>query len=213
MNEEQKFEVGDLVKLQSWIDYRPIESINDGYISFVDNSILGDHKRIAWYNTYNHKFTKYVEKENEMQNTEIKKDTQENKTEDTFKVGDVVCCVIYGKGVVKSIVGEGTTYPIVVDFENGVCIVTYTHDGKVSSFAQRTLFFSEPKIEALTTRPFTPTLIGKKIVVTVYNGSLFVGEVVGEDEDLILFQYDEYVKKKLIKELYIMGENVVNTIK
>ena len=213
MNEEQKFEVGDLVKLQSWIDYRPIESINDGYISFVDNSLLGDHKRIAWYNTYNHKFTKYVEKENEMQNIESKKDTQENKTEDTFKVGDVVWCVIYGKGVVKNIVGQYATYPVVVDFENGVHLVTYTHDGKVSSSAQRTLFFSEPKIEALTTRPFTPTLIGKKIVVTVYNGSLFVGEVIDEDKDLILFQCDEYVKKNLIKELYILGENVVNSIK
>lgn len=135
MNEEQEFEVGDLVKLQSWIDYRPIESINDGYISFVDNSLLGDYKRIAWYNTYKHKFIKYLEKENEMQNNESKKDMQENKTEDTFKVGDVVWCLIYGKGVVKNIVGEYTTYPVVVDFENGVHIVTYTHDGKVSSSA------------------------------------------------------------------------------
>lgn len=90
MNEEQKFKVGDLVKLEGWDNYRPIKSINDGYISFVDNSLIEDYKRIAWYNTYNHKFIKYVKKENEMQNIESKKDTQENKTEDTFKVCDVV---------------------------------------------------------------------------------------------------------------------------
>ena len=136
MNEEQKFKVGDLVKLEGWDDYFPISGVDYPYISF------GNWARASWYNTYNHKFTKYVEKENEMQNTESKKDTQENKTEDTFKVGDVVWCVIYGKGVVKNILGQDKHYPVVVDFENGIHIVTYTHDGKVSSSAQRTLFFS-----------------------------------------------------------------------
>ena len=213
MNEEQKFEVGDLVKLQSWIDYRPIESINDGYISFVDNSLLGDYKRIAWYNTYNHKFTKYVEKENEMQNTESKKDMQENKTEDTFKVGDVVWCMIYGKGVVKNIAGQYTTYPVVVDFENGVHLVTYTHDGKVSSSAQRTLFFSEPKIKVLTTRPFTPTLVGKKVFVEMKFGFSTSFKVIGEDHEVLICEENCVHYKYRIKELYILGENVVNYIK
>jgi len=58
MNEEQKFEVGNLVKMRGWKDYRPIESINGEYISFVNT------ETIQWYNTFKNKFIKYVEKEN-----------------------------------------------------------------------------------------------------------------------------------------------------
>lgn len=205
MNEEQKFKVGDLVKLEGWDDYRTITSIDDEYVCFVNA------EGMQWYNTFKHEFIKYVEKEDEMQNTESKKDTQENKTEDTFKVGDVVWCILHGKGEV-TFVSEEDYYPVQIKFINGDH-VWYTTDGRYSEEFQRTVFFSEPKIEALTTRPFTPTLVGKKIVVTVYNGSSFVGEVVDEDKDLILFQCDEYIKKKLIKELYILRENVVNSIK
>ena len=207
MNEEQKFKVGDLVKLEGWDDYRTITSIDDEYVCFVNA------EGMQWYNTFKHEFIKYVEKEDEMQNTESNKDMQEKKTEDTFKVGDVVWCLIYGKGIVKNILDQYTMYSVIVAFENGENIMTYTQDGKVSSSSKRTLFFSEPKIEALTTRPFMPTLIGKKIVVTLYNGSSFVGEVLDEDKDFILFRCDEYLKKELIKELYVLGENVVNSIK
>lgn len=206
MNEEQKFEVGDLVKLQSWTDYRPIESINDEYICFVNA------ETIQWYNTFNHKFTKYVEKENEMQNAESKKDMQENKNEDTFKVGDVVWCVIYGKGGVKTIVSQYTTYPVVVDFENEMSRA-YTHDGKVYSSAQRTLFFSEPKIEALTTRPFTPTLVGKKVFVEKKSGFSASFKVISEDHEVLICEENFVHYKNRIEELYILGENVVNSIK
>lgn len=207
MNEEQKFEVGDLVKLEGWDDYYPVSGVDYPYISF------GNWARASWYSTFKHKFIKYVEKENEMQKTEIKKDMQENKTEYTFKVGDVVYCLIWGKGIVKNIYGQYVMYPVTVDFENGGNIRTYTHDGKVSSSSQRTLFFSEPKIEALTTRPFTPTLVGKKVFVEKKFGVSASFKVISEDHEVLICEENCVHYKNCIKELYILGENVVNSIK
>lgn len=56
MNEEQKFKVGDLVKLEGWDEYCPISGVDYPYISF------GNWERISWYNTFKHEFIKYVEK-------------------------------------------------------------------------------------------------------------------------------------------------------
>lgn len=82
---------------------------------------------------------------------------------DEFRVGDIVWCLIHGKGEVSSLMGspEGYTYPVGVRFENGDgnC---YTLDGKLDEVGNRTLFFSEPKIEASVTRPFVPTLVGEE---------------------------------------------------
>lgn len=206
MNEEQKFKVGDLVKLEGWDDYRTITSIDDEYVCFVNA------EGMQWYNTFKHEFIKYVEKEDEMQNTESNKDMQEKKTEDTFKVGDVVYCLIWGKGYVTNIHSRGE-YPIFVKFVNSEDVVTYKHDGKLYADGQRTLFFSEPKIEALTTRPFTPTLIGKKVSIVSVVGLVDLKYVKNEDSAYIFCEDGSEICKNYIKELYILGENVVNSIK
>lgn len=85
---------------------------------------------------------------------------------DEFRVGDIVWCLISGKGEVSSITNnlQDCTYPVGVRFENGDGN-WYTLDGKLDEAGNRTLFFSEPKIEASVTRPFVPTLVGKKVVV------------------------------------------------
>lgn len=85
---------------------------------------------------------------------------------DEFRVGDIVWCLIYGKGKVSSLMGspEGYTYPVEVCFENGDGN-WYTLDGKLDEAGNRTLFFSEPKIEASVTRTFVPTLVGKTVMV------------------------------------------------
>ena len=89
---------------------------------------------------------------------------------DEFRVGDIVWCLIYGKGKVSSLMGspECYTYPVVVCFENGDGN-WYTLDGKLDEAGNRTLFFSEPKIEASVTRPFVPTLVGKTVMVQYYD--------------------------------------------
>ena len=89
---------------------------------------------------------------------------------DEFRVGDIVWCLIYGKGEVSSIMNnlQDCTYPIEVCFENEDGN-WYTLDGKLDEAGNRTLFFSEPKIEASVTRPFVPTLVGKTVMVQYYD--------------------------------------------
>ena len=89
---------------------------------------------------------------------------------DEFRVGDIVWCLISGKGEVSSITNnlQDCTYPVEVRFENGDG-GGYTLDGKLYAAGNRTLFFSEPKIEASVTRPFVPTLVGKTVMVQYYD--------------------------------------------
>lgn len=89
-------------------------------------------------------------------NTEVKPDE--------FRVGDVVWCLLHGKGEVTYIQQGVATYPVEVYFENGDTF-WYTQDGRYSEEFPRTLFFSEPKVEASVVRPFVPVLEGKHVVV------------------------------------------------
>lgn len=63
---------------------------------------------------------------------------------DEFKIGDVVYCIIYGKGVVESTDGNGD-YPIAVMFNEEIR-KTYTKNGEYYKQCNRTLFFEEVKI-------------------------------------------------------------------
>ena len=70
------------------------------------------------------------------------------KTKDNcmFKVGQEVWCLLYGKGKVVQ-VDNTDDYPIKIEFDNADC-QCYTRDGTYYVDCNRTLFFSEPKIEA-----------------------------------------------------------------
>ena len=111
---------------------------------------------------------------------------------DEFRVGDTVWCLMRGKGKVVMVLTarELQHCPVVVDFPKTVNPVTgeeysnrhsYSKDGKWSQDFNRTLFFSEPKIEASVTRPFVPTLIGKDVLAVLKTSQLSFGEVMFED--------------------------------
>ena len=91
--------------------------------------------------------------------------------QDEFRVGDVVWCLLNGEGQVISTENDRWNYfNIEVQFkqlEKGETWF-YTEDGKLNELQNRTLFFSEPKVEASVTRPFVPTLVGKRVVVSEY---------------------------------------------
>lgn len=68
---------------------------------------------------------------------------------DEFKIGDVVYCMIHGKGVIEStdenVVStdeSGGDYPIVVMFDK-VGRKSYTRNGEYCGWFNRTLFFEE----------------------------------------------------------------------
>ena len=114
---------------------------------------------------------------------EVKEDKQMNK-ESLFKVGDVVWCMLHGKGNILSI-SPGNYFPVQVKFDSNT--EWYTMDGKYAEDYPRTLFFSEPKIEALTERPFVPTLVGKRIAVKEHGCECYVVDVVDETVERIKF--------------------------
>jgi len=146
-------------------------------------------------------------------NTEVKPDE--------FQVGDVVWCVMRGKGRVAMVLtaGEQQHCPIVVDFKKTINPDTgkeysnrhqYTKDGRWYQEFNRTLFFSEPKIEASLTRPFVSTLIGKNVVVETLHRGRIVGRVFEETLMQIKLDGGYILMKDLCKAIYeVSSENLL----
>lgn len=135
-------------------------------------------------------------------NTEVKPDE--------FQVGDVVWCILQGKGKVTHIESSSqTTYPVEVCFENGESI-RYTQDGQYSEEFNRTLFFSEPKVEASVTRPFVSTLVGKNVVVETIHRRQIAGHVFEETPTQIKLDGGYILLKDLCKSVYeVSSENIL----
>ena len=130
--------------------------------------------------------------------------------QDAFRVGDVVWDVVFGKGSVYKI-SEMAYYSIKVEFENGF-EKSFTPDGKIHEESNRTLFFSEPKIEASVTRPFVPTLVGKRVVVkepACYDVCIEI-----EFENQETFGGEGYQFRKTLVEVYeVSSENLLTSKK
>lgn len=125
---------------------------------------------------------------------------------DEFRVGDTVWCLLFGKGEVTSIYTD-VSNPVGVIFSDDLCN-WYSLDGKADVDGNRTLFFSEPKIEASVTRPFVPTLIGKRVVVkesACYDVCIEI-----EFEDQKTFGGEGYQFRKNTVEVYeVSSENLL----
>ena len=125
--------------------------------------------------------------------------------QDEFRVGDVVWDTVYGKG--KVVFLDDDEQPVKVVYDAGDHN-WYTQNGNMSPEMNRTLFFSEPKIEASVTRPFVPTLVGKRVVVLEYACYPQVFVVTWEDESM--FGNDEYKCIKSNSTVYeVSSENLL----
>ena len=172
------FKVGDIVEITE-------ESSATGMLDFVDGKgytveavddtknavmLLNESWIARWYHTAHFK---------------LKEEAKVEKKECLFKEGQVVWDVVYGKGVVDEIV-DNLNYPVVVCFSDE--IMAYTVDGRTFETHGRTLYFSEPKIEAATEPLFEPVLNKGDVVVAVDNNeqhSNLVLTVTGEDEHFV----------------------------
>lgn len=136
---------------------------------------------------------------------ELVKENESMNTETQFQVGDTVWCILNGRGKVISIDNHGD-YSIEVGFGN-YNVETYTQDGKFYTFnVNRSLYFSEPKIEGETTRPFQPKLIGKSVVVKSALGN-WIGKVIQEDSIIIQLENSQcFVKSKI--EIFELGPEI-----
>ena len=107
-----------------------------------------------------------------------------------FKVGQTVWCLLYGKGKVVK-VDNTDAYPITVEFDNVNC-QCYTYDGKYHVYYARTLFFSEPKIEA---QEFPSKYAGKTVFLVDPCGSHGPFKITKEDADYIYIQGHRFYKE------------------
>ena len=136
--------------------------------------------------------------------------------QDEFRVGDVVWCLHYGKGVVSN-----TESFIEVDY--GWTAELYTPEGvhvatqeiMPDGYSLRTLFFSEPKIEASVTRPFVPTLVGKRVVVQYFDETWTRHPVVvtAETEEKIFTKNGSVYKYDIVKIYEVSSENLLTSKK
>ncbi len=129
--------------------------------------------------------------------------------QDAFRVGDVVWDTAYGKG--KVVFSDDDTQSVKVVYDNGD-IKWYTQSGKMSPKMNRTLFFSEPKVEASVTRPFVPTLVGKRVVVRQKGCRHVMLNITFETPDI--FGDDEGAFDKSLVEVYEVSlENLLTSKK
>ena len=107
--------------------------------------------------------------------------------ESIFKEGQTVWCLIYGKGKVEQVDYYFTTYPVGVVFDNEK-EGSYTKDGRFDLSSARTLFFSEPKVEALTEAPFEPELKSKRALLRFVTRPIVVEAIIhDETKDTITY--------------------------
>ena len=133
-----------------------------------------------------------------MQNAKVKADA--------FEVGDEVWCAVYGEGKVISVFTSGA-FPVKVIFKN-TNFKTYTQEGRYYFDTNRTLFFSKPEIiPGATTRPFKPTLVGRKVVVAHKTAGLHqAGIVEGETINRVLI--DDYWFSKRFYDIHIIEQTI-----
>ena len=139
------FKIGDRVKLEHWKNFLPIVGIAGNSIEIQEDDAKGLYSLDQ----------NFIKEETIMEKV--------MKPVDEFRVGDEVWCVQRGKGKVAEIECSDK-FCVFVEFDNQD-ILWFTKDGRILPEYGRTLFFSEPKVEASLTRPFVPTLVGKTVVV------------------------------------------------
>lgn len=196
------FKIGDVVEITEESDATGMLDFKDGKGYKVINRhshqeiLLQDEGgHIDWYHGTHFK---------------LKGDTIVEKKECLFKEGQVVWDVVYGKGKVVEI-AEYSIYPVVVQFSDET--MAYSEDGKTYETHGRTLFFSEPKIEAATEPLFEPTLKeGDKVVcidknIEFSSGPTAVLTVIEEDEKFV--ETSEYgLMGKHRWDFYRLGEKI-----
>lgn len=196
------FKIGDIVEVTEESDATGMLDFVKGKGYIVANvaggmvRLLNESGRDGWYSRNHFKL-----KEDVMDNTTEKKEC-------LFKVGQVVWDVVYGKGTVVEIV-ERSIYPVVVQFSDET--MAYSEDGKTYETHGRTLFFSEPKIEAATEPVFEPVLEGGDVIIAVDNNgerATLVLTVTGEDEHFVkTVEYGVMGKQRW--DFYRLGEKII----
>lgn len=177
VSDKVSFNVGDRVKFKkSSIDSGMIDATEDDVFTVhgVYNRLISLKELQGCYHVTHFEHVK----------EEIMNNTEEQEIK--WEVGQEVFCLLRGKGVVTEIRELGT-YPIEVDF--GETYDSYSSDGKLYvEHKNRSLFFSEPKIEAEKFPPkkvFIPVLKNGDVILAKDYRGFQVIRVSREDEHFV----------------------------
>ena len=148
----------------------------------------------------------------------VKEEVMNNTEEQEIKweVGQEVFCLLRGKGVVHQIYNTGVYWSEGVDVyfgDHGV--IRFKFDGTIGMGFNRSLFFSEPKIEAEKfppKKPFVAKLKNGDMVFVKHKNlykECYTLEVDYEEEDAVWFknEYDGYLKSAW--NFFKIGEEII----
>lgn len=193
-----KFKSGDkVVFCKSSLESGMIDAKE--YDVFEIMSVFGDYVQVF--------IGEYLERFNQNHFEHVKEETMNTNEQQiiNWEVGQEVFCLLRGKGVVSAV----SPRAIDVQYSHGVNV--YDVEGKPAlGSSLRTLFFSEPKIEAEKfppKKPFVPTLKkGDTVVVNTYLGSI-CHKVNEETETHLDCNGQRYAKQKIIS-IFKLGEEI-----
>lgn len=97
-----------------------------------------------------------------------------------WKIGQKVWCILRGPGVVEDV----TNNHVIVNFGSKYTknLIYFGLDGKMSPKFKRSLYFSEPKIDAAEKPPFTKTLKKGDLIVVQSKKNCILHALVVEEE-------------------------------
>lgn len=213
------FKVGDIVEITSESSATGVLDFEDGKgyavlnvglkfnsanLALIQIKLVDESGRMDWYAASHFK---------------LKEGAKVEKEECLFKKGQVVWDVVKGSGVIGRVDTEATrcigAMPVIVVFDSGEQR-DYSYEG-VSNFpvapafvGKRTLFFSEPKIEAATEPVFEPVLEKGEWVVLSDNTAQAIVKVVSETSTELFYEGDgvvTFVNKGCVS-VYRLGEKI-----
>ena len=213
------FKIGDKVKFKkSSIDTGMIDATEDDvfHVASVHNEHFGTLVKLEGViSAVNISHLEHV-KEELMNNTEEQEIKWEGSQID-WQVGQTVWDVRYGKGIVDTLLAIPCQYPIGVVFTDG-STASYTSKGlNRCTDVYRSLFFSEPKIEAEKfppKKPFVPKLKKWDVILVRVKGELYgegiVRTVHSETDDRIyISENHHYFLKKDILSIRTLSEEII----
>ena len=205
------FNVGDKVKFKkSSLDSGMIDASEEDVFEIM--SVFGDNVQV---------FTgEFLERFNQNHFEHVKEETMNTNEQQiiNWEVGQEVFCLLRGKGVVHQIYNTG------VDWSEGVDVYFVNHgvirfkfDGTFGIGFNRSLFFSEPRIEAEKfppKKPFVPKLKRGDVILVKVKDELYgegtVKTVYGEIDDRIyISENHHYFLKKDILSIRTLSEEII----
>jgi hypothetical protein len=208
------FKVGDKVKFKkSSLDSGMIDSDESGYYKVISACSEGQWVNIyqnEWLVTYHQNHFEHVKEETMNTNEE---ETQVSQPI-AWEVGQEVWCLLRGKGRVNYVATNGE---VDVRFEGNTLQNWYSADGKLTTGKNRTLFFSEPKIEAELfppKKPFIPVFKKEDVVVVKWADTTQVLVLSEETENKLKVLVDKCGIKTLtyISSSWVRKLNSTNSV-